>query len=167
MPSLSNSRKGLFVVARCSVVLLLVAVGGPAIAHGGGHGDGNHFSSGSSGKSSGTNGSGSSGHARYHSTLTRGRAPLRKSGAWRSAVVSHPRKIRPPIVKPGSAKAPPFYICPGCANPNLPQGTPITEEGGGMHCTFINGLNSGCDPNIPDTGVHGTGGPGQGRHHLN
>lgn len=167
MPPRSNSRKGLFLVARCSVVLLLMAVGGPTFAHGGGHGDGNHFSSGSGGKSSGTNGSGSSGHARYHPTIKRDRAPLRKLKVKHSAVAVPPRKIRPPIVKPGSAKAPPFYICPGCANPNLPRGTPITEEGGGMHCTFINGVNGGCDPDIPDTGTHGSGGAGQGRHHLN
>ena len=167
MATTKRLRSGLLLTARCSVVLLLMAVGGTAFGHGGGHSDSNHFNSGSGGKSSGTTWSGSGSRARYHPTIKRTRAPLRKSGTRRSAVVSRPQKIRPPIVKPGSAKAPPFYICPGCANPNLPRGTPITEDSGRKHCTFINGVNGGCDPDIPDTGVQGTGGPGQGRHHLN
>lgn len=96
-----------------------------------------------------------------------GLGPVHGPGSSHNPIVFHPRRIRPPIVKPGPAKAPPFYICPGCADPNRPPGTPITEDSGGKHCTFLNGYNGGCDPNIPDTGVHGSGGLGHGRHHLN
>jgi hypothetical protein len=82
----------------------------------------------------------------------------------------HPTKHRLPVgvtrapVNPPKAPSP--YLCPGGVRPNLPCGTPITEEGGSGYasCTFLNGLNSGCDPTpFPEGG--GKGVPDQHQHH--
>lgn len=171
MPTKPISKPGLHLIAECSLALLIAASSGAALAHGGSHNGGSHSGSGIQYRASNTGGNwgGKAVFHRHYRAIMSNRPPLHKAGSSHKPIVYHPGKIRPPIATVGPKKLPPSATgCPGCADPNLPPGTPIYVDDGHKHCVIQNGgYWGGCDPNIPDTGVQGRGGPDQGRHHIN
>lgn len=172
MTTRSFAKTGLRLIAGCSLALLVGAGCGTALAHGGSHGGGsNHSGSGNQYRANSKGGNWGD-NAIFHwsyRAIMRNKPPLHGLGSKHNPIVYRSGKIRPLIATVGPKKLPPSPSgCPGCANPNLPPGTPIYVDDGHKHCVFQNGgYWGGCDPNIPDTGVQGRGGPDQGQHHLN
>ena len=117
-------------------------------------------------------------------TGARGGDDLQNSGGAASApamlypvrLVHKPVLVRPkrvlPTAGPGPVhvappKPPSPYVCPDGADPNLPCGTPITHSAPGYtSCTFLNGIQLGCDIYPMPTGSP-VGGeqPGGHNHH--
>jgi hypothetical protein len=97
-----------------------------------------------------------------------------QGGIFHKPIIVRPGRIGPASglgpVSVTAPKPPSPYVCPGGVEPNLPCGTPITNSAPGYtSCTFLNGVNDGCDiyPMPTGSAVGGEQPGGHNHHHLN